>query len=115
MEKETGFPSPAQGYEAKGIDLNELLIKNPAAMYFMEMASREMLMKGVFPESLLLVDRSRPPRPGALVVIRHCGEFLCREMRLRDRSVVFTNGEDEIVPEPDTEVFGTVSAVIRRL
>ena len=31
----TGFPSPAQGYESKGIDLNNVLIKHPSAAVFM--------------------------------------------------------------------------------
>jgi len=35
--KTTGLASPAQGYEEQGIDLNRLLVRNPAATYFMRL------------------------------------------------------------------------------
>ena len=31
----TGVPSPAEQYQEPPLDLNELLVKRPAAMYFM--------------------------------------------------------------------------------
>ena len=35
----TGFPSPAQGYESKIIDLNQILIKHPSATVFMQIGT----------------------------------------------------------------------------
>jgi hypothetical protein len=47
-KRTTGFASPAQGYEAKGIDLNSLIIQNPPATLFMGLASSDMAGMGYF-------------------------------------------------------------------
>jgi DNA polymerase V len=112
--KATGFASPAQGYEAKAIDMNELLIRNPPATFLMRSVSRDMVDYGIFDGTLLVVDRSVKPKNGSLVIIAQEGEFLCREMRRRGRKVVFTNGKAEIPASPDTEIFGTLKATINQ-
>lgn len=72
----TGFPSPAQGYEDAVIDLNELLVKHPAATVFMRMESSRYVKAGIFPGDLLVVDRSLNPEHAA-VVVRECeGQFV---------------------------------------
>lgn len=72
----TGFPSPAQGYEDSSIDLNELLVKHPAATVFMRMESSRYTQAGIFPGDLLVVDRSLDPEHAA-VVVRECeGQFV---------------------------------------
>ena len=42
MANETGFPSPAQGYEASAIDLNALLVTNPPATFYMRMQGSQL-------------------------------------------------------------------------
>jgi len=113
--KETGFPSPAQGYESKSIDFNRLLITNPAATFIMA-AEVPMPEKGILPGSLLVVDRSVRPKAGSLVILCHEGEFICREMVRTGKNIVFTDGYNEINPSQSLiEVFGTVSGVVTRL
>jgi DNA polymerase V len=113
--KETGFPSPAQGYEAQSIDFNRTLIQNPAATYVMEAAASDMADKGIFPGSLLIVDRSVKPKSGSLVILAHDGEFLCRQMFIKGRQVVFTDGTTDLFSgETEIVVFGTITAVITR-
>lgn len=72
----TGFPSPAQGYEDRAIDLNELLVKHPAATVFMRIESSRYTKAGIYPGDLLVVDRSLCPEHAA-VVVRECeGQFM---------------------------------------
>lgn len=68
----TGFPSPAQGYEDASIDLNELLVRHPAATVFMRIEGSRYVKAGIFPGDLLVVDRSLDPEHAAIVV-RECG------------------------------------------
>jgi DNA polymerase V len=115
-EKETGFPSPAQGYEAKGVDFNQLLIKNPPATYIMEAASRDMEDRGIYPGSLLVVDRSIKAKPGALVVAAHEGEFRFREVVKEKSRIFLTDGNKLVAPAVgETFVFGTITAVVTLL
>lgn len=72
----TGFPSPAQGYEDTVIDLNELLVKHPAATVFMRIESSRYTQAGIFPGDLLVVDRSLSPEHAAVVVREYEGQFV---------------------------------------
>lgn len=114
--KATGFPSPAQGYEDKSLDLNALLVKNPAATYFMRSDSSDMAYRGVFAGSLLVVDRSIKPVRGSLAVITYEGDFLCREFSYSGSRAIWTNGTTDLdAQKSGAAVFGTVSAVVNLL
>jgi DNA polymerase V len=115
-DKETGFPSPAQGYEEKGIDFNQLLITNPPATYVMVADSSDMESRGIFPGSYLVVDRSIKPKPGALVVAAYEGEFRFREV-VRDKNKICLTDRSGLVPATggETIVFGTIKAVVTLL
>lgn len=78
---ETGFPSPAQGYEEKSLDLSALLIRKPSSTYLMEMSGHALEMVGIYPRDLLIVDRSRKPGPDSIVVAEYQGEFVCRVLK----------------------------------
>ena len=72
----TGFPSPAQGYESKGIDLNNILIKHPSATVFMQIESSCYMHMGIFNGDILIVDRAKKITPNSLVVYESEGHFL---------------------------------------
>jgi DNA polymerase V len=109
----TGMASPAQGYEAKTLDFNSLLVKNPAATFVLRMESGDMAAKGIPAGSILVVDRSVEPRSGDFVVLAYDGRFLCREMRGTGQKTVFSNGRQEIaLPSHEFELFGTVRAAV---
>jgi DNA polymerase V len=78
---ETGFPSPAQGYEAEELDLTAMLIKKPSATYLMEMSGRALESVGIYPHDLLIADRSRKPKPDSIVIAEYQGEFVCRVLK----------------------------------
>lgn len=71
----TGFPSPAQGYEDKTIDLNSLIVKHPAATVFMQIDTSRYNRMGIYFGDLLAIDRSLPIHPDSLVVFDSDGEF----------------------------------------
>jgi len=115
MENRTsGFASPAQGYEEQGIDLNRLLIRNPPATYFLRLENYSMETLGLPKGSLLIVDRSIDPFPDSFILLRHEGEFLCRQFQRQKGKILFTNGKTSFCPTPnDTEIFGTITASIK--
>ena len=112
-KKATGFASPTQGYEEQGIDLNQLLIKNPPATYFGRLETSDMEQYGLIRGTILIVDRSKNPLPDNFVLLRHDGQFLCRKMAQTHNGVFFTNGETAIYPIlGETEILGVVTASI---
>ena len=63
-----GFPSPADDYMDKGLDLNEHLIKHPAATFFCRVSGESMRDVGIFDGDLLIVDRAIKPMQGNIVL-----------------------------------------------
>ena len=112
--KASGFASPALGYEDRGIDLNSLLVKQPAATYFFRLDSRDMEELGLARGALLVVDRSKIPVLNDLVLLRHEGQFLCRLLVQYNGCRAFTNGIGYIPTiADDTEIIGVVTASIQ--
>lgn len=116
MTTETGFPSPARGYEESNIDLNRLLVQNQSATFFMRMRGTRLAYRGILEGDILVVDRSRPPAPGALVVYRDDADFLCRELVRDGPGYALADGTGRgVAVGGDTEIFGTVTGVVRKL
>lgn len=112
--KVTGFASPAQGYEEAAIDLNTLLIKHPSATRLYQLDSSDMEKLGLSFGTLLVVDRSIKPGIDQFTLLKHEGNFLCRQMKKQNGKAFFTNGSTEIIPIADeTEVIGAVTSYIQ--
>lgn len=114
---ETGFPSPAQGYEERELDLTALLIRKPSATYLMEMSGRALESVGIYPRDILIVDRSRKPAPDAVVVAEYQGEFVCRVLK---RSVggsfrLVGSGVPAIELSEEVRIIASVPYSVRRL
>jgi len=75
-----GFPSPADDYVEKSLDLNELLVKKPAATFFVRAQGESMLGAGIHPNDILVVDRSIEPVPGKIVICALNGELTVKRL-----------------------------------
>ena len=76
-----GFPSPAEQYLEPPLDLNELLVKRPAATYFVRVAGDSMIGRGIQDRDILVVDRSLTPAEGDVVIAAVDGEFTVKTYR----------------------------------
>jgi len=115
-----GFPSPAEGYLDKKLDLNELLIRHPAATFFVRVAGESMIQAGVHSGDILVVDRAQEPRSESVVVAVIDGELTVKRIRKRgDRIFLLPENPDfpvmEILGEMNFEVWGVVTYVIHSL
>jgi DNA polymerase V len=63
-----GFPSPAEDYIEKTLDLNELCIQHPAATFFVRVQGESMIGVGIFPGDVLVVDRSLRAQHGDIII-----------------------------------------------
>lgn len=63
-----GFPSPAEDFEDDAIDLNEMLVRNPAATFLYRAEGWSMLHAGICDGDVLIVDRSVSPEDGDVVI-----------------------------------------------
>ena len=76
-----GFPSPAEQYQDAPLDLNELLVKRPAATYFVRVSGDSMVGAGIRPGDLLVVDRALRPADGDIIIASVDGDFTVKTYR----------------------------------
>jgi DNA polymerase V len=113
---ETGFPSPAHGYESKPLDLNAMLIKNHPGTYLMEMSGHALESMGIYPKDWLIVDRSGKPKPESVVIAEYEGEYICRVLSKSIAGLkLLGDNVSPIVVNEDVKIIATVSFSIRRL
>ena len=111
-----GYPSAAQDYIENTLDLNEYLIKNPAASFWVRINGDSMKDAGLFNGDLILVDRSIEPQSGHIVLATVDGEFTCKIYRKnRDRSYLAPANADykPIECREGVEIWGVVRNSIR--
>jgi DNA polymerase V len=80
-----GFPSPADDYIEKTLDLNELLAPKPAATFFVRAQGESMLGAGIHPNDILVVDRSIEPVAGKIVICALNGELTVKRLQRENR------------------------------
>src|ERR1700753_2936012 len=76
----TGFGAAADNYMERGIDLNEQLIRNKPATFFMLMNGDAMVNAGIFNGDVVIVDRSVKAASGKVVIATLNGEMLIRRL-----------------------------------
>lgn len=70
-----GFPSPAQDYMSRCIDLNKELVRHPAATFYGRVVGDSMVDAGVEEGDILVIDRSLEACEGDMAVCFVDGEF----------------------------------------
>ena len=81
-----GFPSPADDYIDKRLDLNELLVPRPAATLFFWVRDDAMHPATLWPGDILIVDRSLKAHHNRIVLARVHGETLVRRMVIHGKT-----------------------------
>ena len=80
-----GFPSPAQDYIDKVLDMNEHLIKNATSAFIVKVASLSMLNAGIDIDDELIVDRSLDAKHGDIVIALIDNEFTVKRLMIDEK------------------------------
>lgn len=75
-----GFPSPADDYIESLLDLNEYLIKKPAATFLVRAKGESMINAGISSGDILIVDKSITPTHGKIVIAAIDGELTVKRL-----------------------------------
>ncbi|MGU3311839.1 LexA family protein [Acinetobacter sp. M5A5_2a] len=113
-----GFPSPAQDYVDKALDMNEHLIKNETATFIVKVASQSMLNAGIDINDELIVDRSLDAKHGDIVVALIDNDFTVKRLMIEEskkwlkaenpeyKNIYLTDGQELII-------WGVVTHIIK--
>lgn len=112
-----GFPSPADDYLESHLDLNEYLIPHPSTTFFVRATGDSMINAGIFPNDILVVDRSLEPVHGKIVIALVNGELTVKRLVKLDDHIQLKSENASYPPinfstEDELIIWGIVTSVI---
>lgn len=113
-EIQCGFPSPALEYIEKGLNLHDYVVKKPAATFFMRAKGDSMTGAGIYPDDLLIIDRSITPTKGNIVAASIHGEMTLKRLGYQlGRPVLLPENSKYkpilITEESEFQIFGVLT------
>ena len=114
-----GFPSPADDFTDKRVDLNDVLVTHPQATFLLRVSGDSMRDAGIFNGDTLIVDRAVKARHGCIVVAVVDGEFTVKYLHQRAGRIKLKSANPtypDITPADGQtiEVWGVVTSAIKR-
>ena len=116
---EAGFPSPAEDYLDRRLDLHQHLVRNEAATFFLRAHGESMLGAGIHDGDLLIVDRSIEPAHRKVVIAAVDGELTVKRLLYREGRVFLAPENPQFEPIDITEsefvhIWGVVTYVVHK-
>ena len=114
-----GFPSPAEGYLQRPLDLNELMVGSPPSTFMFRVEGQSMIGAYIHDGDLVIVDRALEARDKDIVLAVIDGEFTIKRLR-RARGRVWLQPENrefpciELSEEREGTVWGVVTGGLRQ-
>lgn len=117
-----GFPSPADDYIERTLDLNRHLIRqgHEAATFVVRVAGWSMMGAGIHDGDEVLVDRAIEPHDGHVVVACRGGELTIKRLRTKNGKQILAAENPhfaDIEPSDDEEwiIWGVATRVLHKL
>jgi DNA polymerase V len=105
-----GFPSPAQDYVEKELDLNELCIRRRASTFFVRVSGCNTQELGLCDGDIMVVDRAEEATHGDIVVAEVDGEFTVKRLQLKPRLALLPmNPAFPIIYPDELQLLGVVT------
>jgi len=97
-EVAAGFPSPGDDLVEQPLDLNDLMIDNPTATFFVRVQGDSMEGARIFDGDVLVVDRSVQARAGMIVVAAVYGELVVKRLQKTSTGLALVSENDNYAP-----------------
>ncbi|MBU2709378.1 translesion error-prone DNA polymerase V autoproteolytic subunit [Zooshikella marina] len=115
-----GFPSPADDYMEKELNLHELMVKHPAATFFFRASGDSMIHAGINNGDILVIDRSLTPRSGNIIVAEVDGDLTVKQLYIKNNQYWLLPMNPQypkirLDPEQEFAVFGVVTYSVHKV
>jgi SOS regulatory protein LexA len=112
-----GFPSPAEEELADAITLDQYLIHNRAASFMVRVTGDSMINAGIQTGDLVIVERSRTPKSGDIVVANVDAAWTLKRY-MKQGNKIWLQAENRhypnIHPATELQIEGVVTGVVRK-
>lgn len=114
-----GFPSPAQDFLERSIDLNRELVKNPASTFYARVEGDSMIDLNIEEGDLLVIDKSIEPTNGTIAVCYIDGEFTLKRVELHKDYLLLIPANKryksiKVTEDNEFMIWGVVRYVIKK-
>jgi DNA polymerase V len=117
-----GFPSPADDYAERRLDVNELVVAHPISTFFMRVQGNSMTSACIFDSDIIAVDRALTATHNRIIVARLGDGFTLKRLQIikGSRRIFLASAHTgysaiEVTDRSDFEIFGVVTWVMHRL
>ena len=117
-----GFPSPADDYAERRLDVNDLVVAHPISTFFMKVQGESMTGACIFDNDIIAVDRALTAMHNRIIVARLGDGFTLKRLQIiKGSRRIFLKSEHpayqalEVTGRTDFEVWGIVTWVMHRL
>jgi DNA polymerase V len=112
-----GFPSPATDYMENKLDLNEYLIKHPAATFVVKAKGYSMTEASILSGDLLIIDRSITPKNNDIVIASIFGDLAVKKLKKKENLLFLLSANSdypsiEVKEEMECFIWGVVTYII---
>lgn len=113
-----GFPAPGDDLVERALDLNDLLVDNPSATFFVRVAGDSMEGAKIFDGDILVVDRAVEAKSDSIVVAAVYGELVVKRLKQTQSGLALVSENEHYEPilvESTEECFiwGVVTGLAR--
>ncbi len=114
---EAGFPSVAEEDATETMSLDEFLIDNKEATYMLKVKGDSMIDAGICEGDLVLVERTKSPKVGDIVIAEIDGGWTMKYLRKKGNALYLEAANKNyapMYPEEELKISAVVKAVIRK-
>ena len=116
-----GFPAPGDDQVERVLDINDLVVQNPASTFFVRVEGDSMIGVGIFSGDVLVIDRSKEAKDGVIVVAAVNGEMVVKRLRIENErsDPLLVSENDAYAPivvseDEDCTIWGVVVGSVRQ-
>ena len=115
---QAGFASPADDFIEEYLNLNELLVKHEQATYFVRVAGRSMIDANIYPDDILIVDRSLEATHNKIILAVIDGDVTVKRLYNRNGKVILKAENPDykdIHINGELNIWGVVTSIIHQV
>lgn len=114
-----GFPSPSPDIRDMPLNIHDYVVKNSTATYFVRVSGSSMIGAGIYPDDILVVDRSITPRHGHIVIAAVDGDMTVKRLFRKDGKIMLMPENKHFAPivvhdGQELDIWGVVTFVVHR-